>query len=101
MAKSWRLTRISRWNGLEGRWHILSPAAQCKHGVTHWAGMLKTAHITGRGSLGVTPRDARIPVAGSRSIFAIRAGVGNLRAAHASHGGARRAPRPGVDEGGR
>jgi len=22
-----------------GRWHIFSPDAQCKHGITHWAGM--------------------------------------------------------------
>jgi len=23
----------------EGRWHILSPAAHCKHDIAHWAGM--------------------------------------------------------------
>ena len=93
MAKSWRLTRISRWNGLRGRRHaffILFTGCPLYAWHDPLGRHVNTAHVTGRGSFGVTPRDALRPVVGSRSIAAVLAGPGNLRAAHASEEGARK-----------
>ena len=74
--------QVPRRCGLRDTCHIVSPDAHCKHDISHWAGMYKTAQVTGhvdacrREARALVERRARDAVVLSSASGARRGGRG-------------------------